>query len=258
MFSKPAHFLGSPRPVAWQWRGRKMARCLAVMQPTFLPWAGYFNLIAEVDDFVFLDDVQLERQSWQTRNRLIIGGEVRWVVVPVRNTSLTQTIMETQVLDGTHWREKFARGFAINYGRHPHRAEAEEIVHALVTCTATSLSELNESVIRVIAGRLELTTRLHRASQTGVEGVRSTRLAELCRHFDADEYLSPAGAASYLTEDRFVENARSSLRLQDYSPGRYTQRGSVDFHSHLSVLDVVANLGWQGTKSYVRNVASNS
>jgi hypothetical protein len=223
------------------------------MQPTFLPWAGYFNLMAQVDDFVLLDDVQLEKQSWQTRNRLVIGGEVRWVVVPVRNTSLAQTIRDTEVLHGTHWREKLARGFAINYGRHPHFAEAEEIIQLLLASSTTLLADMNETVIRFVARRLGLAPQLHRASRLPVEGARSARLVALCRHFQADEYLSPVGSAEYLAQDEFTQHVPSRLRFQAYAPAAYAQKGSKEFHSHLSIVDVVANLGWQRAGGYVRD-----
>ena len=65
-------------------------RC-AIMQPTYLPWAGYFNLISQVDRFVFLDDVQFEKQSWQTRNRILLQGEECLISVPVRKTRHTDS-----------------------------------------------------------------------------------------------------------------------------------------------------------------------
>lgn len=229
-----------------------MSDCLVVMQPTFLPWAGYFNLMAQADDFVFLDDVQLERQSWQTRNRLLVSGQPRWIVVPVRNTHLGQTIAETEVLHSSHWREKLARGFDLDYGRRPHRAAARDVIDALLACKADRLGEMNETVIRFIARRLELPCRLHSASSLDVPGVRSQRLIALCRHFGAQVYLSPRGSQQYLEEDRFEEHSPAQLRYQEYAPQAYEQGTSPIFHSHLSILDVIANLGWSGTHHYVR------
>lgn len=223
------------------------------MQPAFLPWAGYFNLMAQADEFVFLDDVQLEKQSWQTRNRIILGGEVRWIIVPVRNTHLGQTILETEILDGSRWRDKLERSFSLNYGRHPHYAAAREVIEIVRASAASRLADLNQEVIRFIAARLDLHPRVHRASEIGVDGVRSQRLAAMCKHFGATEYLSPVGAAQYLEEDRFVEYAPSTLRFQSFSPGAYPQRGCSEFHSHLSIIDVIANLGWGASRRYVEN-----
>lgn len=232
-----------------------MSSTLVVMQPTFLPWAGYFNLMAQADDFVFLDDVQLEKQSWQTRNRLLMNGQVQWVGVPVRHEQLAQTIAETQVVDTARWREKLARGFAQNYGKHPHYAQAREVTDLLAGHPATGLAELNEAVIRLVAERLGLSPRVHRASELNVEGVRSGRLIALCERLGAAEYLSPAGSADYLAEDRFAEHAPARLRFQDYTPCPYAQKGAREFVSHLSILDVAACLGWKGARTYVKSGA---
>lgn len=221
------------------------------MQPTFLPWAGYFNLMAQADDFVFLDDVQLEKQSWQTRNRLLLNNQVQWISVPVRHERLTQTIAETQVVDAAHWREKLSRSFAQNYGKHPHYADAREVLDLLLNHPATGLASLNEAVIRLVAERLGLSPHLHRASELGVEGVRSGRLVALCERLGATEYLSPVGSADYLTEDHFSEQTPVQLRFQDYAPQPYAQKGTKQFVSHLSLLDVAANIGWAVAREYV-------
>jgi len=225
------------------------------MQPTFLPWPGYFNLMSEADDFVFLDDVQLEKQSWQTRNRLLFSGAPRWLSAPVRHTKLAQTLRQTEVIDASHWRAKLARGFALNYSKHPYYDDALEVIDALVEHPTNYLAELNESVIRLIANRLELTPIMHRASDHAVVGARSDRLTEFCRMFAAETYLSPLGAAGYLEEDGFAARSSVHLRFQDYSPKPYPQRGVGEFHSHLSILDVIANLGWNSARKYVLNGA---
>ncbi len=226
--------------------------CLVVMQPTFIPWAGYFNLIAQADDFVFLDDVQLEKQSWQTRNRLIINGNVQWVSVPVRHERMSQTIAETQVVDSTKWRRKLATGFALNYGKHPYYADARELVDLLVDHPVSGLAALNEKVIRHAAMRMGLTTRLHRSSELEAKGTRTERLVSLCKIFNARRYLSPAGALDYLNADGFSKRTTTKLYFQEYLPEVYPQKECSIFQTHLSILDVVANIGWQKTKIYVK------
>jgi hypothetical protein len=221
------------------------------MQPTFLPWAGYFNLMAQADDFVFLDDVQLEKQSWQTRNRWLTGGQVHWITVPVRHTHLAQTIKATEVLDASHWRDKLLRGFNQHYGRHRHAADARDIIETLCSQSAQHLGDLHEAVIRMMATRLGLSPRLHRASALPATGQRSQRLVELCQALGAGSYLSPQGSADYLAEDGFATRSPASLRFQDYHPQPYHQTGVASFVSHLSIVDVVANLGWSGARHYV-------
>jgi hypothetical protein len=230
---------------------REIRPCLVVMQPTVLPWAGYFNLIAQADDFVFLDDAQLERQSWQTRNRLVLGSSVRWVSVPVRHVELGQSIRNSIIDESRPWARKLERSVELNYCHHPYYREAAEIVTWLTTGLDDSLSIRNENLIKLVANRLGLTPRFHRASDLNVPGERGERLLNLCHHFGAAEYLSPAGSAVYLTSDGFVERSPASLRFQEFYPEPYTQRGLTEFISHLSIVDIVANIGWDGARQYV-------
>ena len=221
------------------------------MQPTYFPWAGYFNLIAQANDFVFLDDAQLEKQSWQTRNRLILNGFVHWIIVPIRHQHLGQAITHTEVVDSSKWREKLAKSFSLNYGGHPYYKDAKELVDLLLSTKSVSLANLNESIIRLASSRLKLATNFYVASTMNVTGVRSDRLIAFCDKLGATEYLSPVGSLPYLEEDRFRDRASSKLLLQNYQPQAYKQKGSLSFHSHLSILDVVANLGWDCARQYV-------
>ncbi len=225
--------------------------CLVVMQPTFLPWAGYFNLIANADHFVFLDDVQLEKQSWQTRNRLIFNGQIHWVSVPVRHEHLGQSIAETLVVINQRWRDKLLRSFSQNYGNHPCACEAKEIINFVVAQQVDSLATLNELTIQFIAERLGISANFHRASNLNIKAARSERLIAICRHFDAQKYLSTPGSKNYLLEDGFGERCSVNLVFQEYIPLPYEQKGTSIFESHLSVVDVVANLGWEKTLKYI-------
>ena len=82
----------------------------AIMQPTFLPWLGYFNLIHRADTFVFLDDVQLDKRSWQTRNRLFTGQKANWVSCPIQKTKRDTLICNALISNDTKWKEKLIKG----------------------------------------------------------------------------------------------------------------------------------------------------
>ncbi|MBN9410999.1 MAG: WbqC family protein [Burkholderiales bacterium] len=224
----------------------------AIMQPTYMPWAGYFNLIAEVDHFVFLDDVQFEKQSWQSRNRVLLGGRVQWLIVPVRHGSLADPIHSISVDDTQPWRRKQLTLLENAYARHPFRDDILRLARDILQTPWARLADLNMSLIRRVASQLGLSAQFHRASELPVAGPRSQRLVGLCRHLDCDRYLSPVGSAEYLAEDGAFESADVALSFQDYPVRAYPQKGVAEFISHLSVLDVVANLGWSGTADYIR------
>jgi hypothetical protein len=221
------------------------------MQPTFLPWAGYFQLIAEADVFVFLDDVQFEKQSWQCRNRVLVAGKSHWVSVPV-HASLGQSICEIQTDESRHWRKKLIRTLEQAYARHPFRDEALGLVAEVLGEGETSLAELNMILIERAAERLHVSPVFARTSTLDIAGGRSERLVRICEQFGCEEYHSPAGADDYLAADGAFETSRVRLLLQAFEPGPYPQQGAAEFVSHLSIFDVVANLGWQAAAEYVR------
>ena len=110
---------------------------------------------------------------------------------------------------------------------------------------------MNINTICFVAEHLELCPTIYRSSELQIEGVRTDRLVKLCNHFRAGTYLSPVGATDYLAADGFTTKTSSSLVFQDFNPLPYPQANSKEFISHLSIVDVVANLGWEKTRDYV-------
>ena len=226
-------------------------RC-AVMQPTYFPWAGYFNLIKAADIFVFLDDAQFERGSWQNRNRVLLKGEPHWLTVPVIREHLGDAINQVRTDDKLSWRRKHLTLLRQVYGGHPFGADIMSLSERLVADeTITHLAALNMRIVSDICKGFGLNTRLLRSSELGIQGSRSERLVRMCEHLNCDEYLSPPGALQYLTEDRFCDTTTVRLLINEYLPEAYVQRGSAQFVSHLSIIDVVANLGWNEAAEYV-------
>ena len=228
-----------------------MDKVLVAMQPTVMPWAGYFNLMSLADTFIFYDDVQLEKQSWQTRNQLLFNGKAQWVSLPVQNTNLIQKINETTILFDQRGVFKLQKTFDQNYSRHPFFQAARELMDYYINCEHEHLSRRNESFIRFAAERLHISPTMFRSSELGIEGARSDRLINFCRFFEATTYLSPLGSAAYLQADRFAERSPSALAFQNFTPVPYPQFNSKEFVSHLSIIDVVANLGWDRARDYV-------
>jgi len=243
--------------VECQNEGGSIVKCV-VMQPTFFPWAGYFNLASRADVFVFLDDVQLEKQSWQTRNRILLEGRPAWISVPVLHHSLQQAIRETEVCDQYLWRPKLLKQLTQGYARHPHRDAMLEVAKLLPQLAAPRLADINIALILACCERLGLAPRFARSGELGISGERGERLIRICEHFGCDEYLSPMGAADYLAQDRFTERTAIRLTLQQYEPPAYAQPKTAEFVSHLSIIDVVANLGWENASLYVRGVRASA
>lgn len=222
------------------------------MQPTYVPWAGYLNLMREVELFVYLDDAQYERASWQNRNRVLVAGQPAWLTVPVTRDFLGAPIHAVQIDDRLPWRRKHTELLKQTYARHAHGAEMLEAAAVIGNDALTRLADLNIAVLDRLRLGLAISTPTLRSSELGIEGVRSDRLLAMLDHLGATEYVTPPGSLGYLRDDDFVGRARQRVLVHDFQPQAYVQRGAAAFVSHLSVLDVVAHLGWQAAAAYIR------
>jgi hypothetical protein len=227
---------------------------LAIMQPTYLPWAGYFNLISRVECFVFLNNVKIEKSSWQVRNRVLLNSKAHVITVPILG-SREQRIDEVQI-NGHAWRQKHVRILQQAYAKHPHGPEVVDCVAGVILDESIGkLEQLNTQLVSLLCTRLGLECRFFRASEVPTVGKRSDRLVELCRHFGQGEYLSPAGSRAYIEADRAFEQANIPVEFQAFVPAPYVQRGAPEFVPSLSIVDVAANLGWCAASDYVRGGA---
>lgn len=228
-----------------------MPRRCVIMQPTFLPWAGYFNLATQCDMFVFLDDVQLERQSWQTRNRILMAGKEFLLTVPIVRSPLEVKISEVIVSDWSKWCPRHLRTIDLAY---PSLGKQDGVLDLLKTGLYSSrrLSEINVRIIRGLFDLFEIRCETCLSSELRCDGRRSEKLANIVRSVGADEYLSPIGSREYLECDRFSERFGIKLSFQDFTPSVYPQRHSEGFVSHLSIIDVLGNLGQSVTSRYIK------
>lgn len=227
-----------------------MKQC-AIMQPTYLPWAGYFNLIAKADVFVFLDDAQLQKNSWHNRNRLLVNHVPHWITVPVKRNFLAQSIKESEIDSTQNWQVKQSKLLQQTYSKHPFANDVLGICSVIENSSTKYLAELNISLICWVLDKLNIQTEIQLSSEMCVNGKRTGRLIELLKQLHADCYLSPKGAMDYLEEDGFRSQTAIKLLYQDFNPGPYQQHKHPKFESHLSIVDVVANLGWNGAKKYI-------
>jgi len=222
------------------------------MQPTYMPWAGFLNLMAGVDLFIYLDDAQYERATWQNRNRVLVAGQPAWLTVPVLRDFLGAPIHQVRIDDRLPWRRKHAMLLQQAYARHEFAIDMRDAVEMLDDMAVTRLATLNIAILDRLRDRLGIMTRTLRSSELGIGGVRTDRLIAILAHVGATEYVTPPGSLEYLRNDDFVGRAPQRLLVHDFHPTPYPQCGAASFVSHLSILDVVAHLGWQGARRYIR------
>jgi hypothetical protein len=229
----------------------------AIMQPTYLPWAGYFQLIAAVDQFVLLDDVQFERSSWQHRNKILLHGAEHMISIPTKRMPLSEALLHRmEICTIQNFKVQHWKILEHAYRKAKHGDEALQLVaQSYATPSAGKLVNFTGPLIQTICSALSISTPIAYASQMQCSGRRSDHVAEICQRLQCGAYLSPQGAAAYLAEDSFAQKHGIELRLQNFKPKPYPQYKSKEFISHLSIMDVIANLGLSGARQYIREQA---
>lgn len=223
------------------------------MQPTYLPWIGYFVLLDQVDKFVILDDVQYERKSWQCRNRIFENGKIEYIEVPVVKSPLTETIFNIKIDQSKRWKELHSNRLTQSYEHTTYFDELMEIITNVFDQEHHFLADINIDLISRIAVNLNIDTPIVRASGLGCAGKRSDHVGEICKAMSADNYISPEGAREYLTEDRFEEKTGIKVSYQDFDVVPYPQPPLSSFLSHLSIVDMLAHCGIKNTSTYIKD-----
>lgn len=230
-------------------------RSVAMMQPTFLPWAGYFALMDAADCFVLLDDFQFQRKSFHQRNRLFVGAQqVGWVTVPVEHRHGTDypRLCDLRPVLTARFRDKLGRLLFHNYGFSDHFAEVAAAVETAIECDWDSLADLNIALIEELTSMLGISTVFVRSSDFQSSGPRSERIAELLHKVHATTFLAAAGAEEFLREDGIFPLAGVDTAFQDYSPSPYPQRQTAAFMPYLSVLDMLFQVGPARSREVIR------
>jgi hypothetical protein len=227
---------------------------IAIMQPTYMPWAGYFNLILKADIFVFLDDVQFAASSWQQRNRIIFNREPHTLTVPaIVKGRPDQLICDVRTDETQKWRQKHLSILRQAYTRHPHGKSVIALVESVFKRPTTLLAEVNIGLIDEFCKFIGFGLKCVRSSSLGLGGKKSAHVAEICRHFHADTYLSAAGSREYIEEEGLLSEAGLRVLYQNFIATPYPQLGTAEFVSHLSIVDVVANAGCDGARAYIES-----
>lgn len=216
---------------------------LAGHQPDHLPYLGFFARMLEVDEFVLVDDVQFERKSWQSRNRIRGRGKPILLSVPVATKGrFAQRIDEVEIAaHQPRWAEKHWRSLVHCYGRSPYFAEHHAFFHDTYRRRWTRLVDLNLHLIEYLCAAFELPWPRPRTSELGLRGRKTELLVGLCEAFGAQAYVSGPGGRLYVDEDRLAR-AGIEHRYSRFEHPVYPQPGSP-FVASLSAVDLLFNAG---------------
>ena len=214
---------------------------VAVHQPQYLPWLGYFDKINRADIFVLLDNVQFKKNEWQNRNRIKTANGRQWLTVPVMY-KYPQLINEVEINNKDKWRHRQRQAIISNYKKAPCWSLLEEFFEEIFSSKWQYISQLNIHVVKRLAGLLGITTPIHVASELGeFPEDPDERLIALTRHFNADTYLAGGGGKDYMDMEKYSQNGIKVI-FQEYEHPVYDQLFGA-FEPFMSVVDLIYNHG---------------
>ena len=226
---------------------------IAISQSNYIPWKGYFDMIAAVDEFILYDDMQYTRRDWRNRNKIKTPQGVQWLTIPVLvKGKYLQKINETEI-DGTEWGATHWKALTQNYRRAPHFEEIRSWLEPLYTeRREQNLSKLNAMFIRAVCDYLDIGTTVSFSSEFSLAQGKTERLADLCAQVGGQEYISGPAARDYVDERVFSD---MGIKLTWFDYAGYVEYPQLwgGFTHEVSILDLIFNCG-KDSHRYMRYV----
>ena len=218
---------------------------VVILQPSYLPWLGFFDLMDKADVFVILDDVQYTVRDWRSRNRIKTPDGVLWLTVPVHSKGHRGSLIKDIKVDYTQlWQRKYIKTLESFYKRAKFFEEIVELAHSIYRKHYTFLIDIDMDFILKIKEYLSLMTTIVFSSNLPSSGGKDEKLLSICKYLNATQYMSGNTAKEYLRETIFSEEG-ITVEWHNYVHPFYRQLWlkEQEFISHLSVIDLLFNHG---------------
>lgn len=216
---------------------------LAIMQPYFFPYIGYFQLIGAVDRFVVYDDVSFINKGWIHRNNIIMNGCKGFINVPLIGASQNKLIKDIIPTGDDRWKFKLLKTIEHNYKNAPHFANVYRIIEGIINSHPVNISEFNVTAIKTLCEYLSIPTMIISSSDLygNIALKGQYRILDICRREGATSYINPIGGIE-LYEKELFRNAGIQLCFLKAESIEYKQsRNTDDFIPNLSIIDVLMN-----------------
>ncbi|MEG9328951.1 WbqC family protein [Salinimicrobium catena] len=216
---------------------------LAVMQPYFFPYLGYFQLINVSHTFVFYDDVNFITRGWINRNKIKVNNNSFLFTIPLENASQNKLINQIYIDKKRFqsWKRKFQETLKQNYCKTPYYKDIQPIIESVLNFETQSIGNISKRSILKILEYLEIDKNVIESSKifNNQELKSQERIINICQRTGANIYLNMIGGRHLYKMEDFDSN---NISLQFLSPNRieYPQEGS-DFIPNLSIIDVLMN-----------------
>lgn len=225
---------------------------IAILQSNYIPWKGYFDMIAAVDEFIIYDDMQYTKRDWRNRNQIKTPQGVKWLTVPVLvKGKYHQKIRDTEI-DDSDWAATHWGTLCQNYRKAAHFDEIANWLAPLYMNKHSHISSLNRQFIEHICLYLGIKTKISNSWDYSLADGKTERLARLCASAGGTEYISGPSAKDYIDETVF-KTSGIKLTWFDYNGyGEYPQLWG-EFTHGVTILDLLFNCGKDAYR-YMRHV----
>jgi hypothetical protein len=220
-----------------------MAATCVILQPSYIPWRGFFDLIHRADVFVFYDDVQYDKHGWRNRNRVKTAQGTKWLTIPVLsrgNVSEGLALKDARIAWTDDWAKKHASTIRQSYAKAPFFADYAPLVDSFYAAEKRPelLCDFTIETTIALARALGITgTRFLRSSELGIHGTKTERLVSIVKHVGADHYLSGPSAKDYIDAALF-RDAGVGLEYITYDYPEYEQL-HPPYDPQVTILDLL-------------------
>ena len=215
---------------------------LALMQPYFFPYIGYFQLINAADKFISFDTVNYIKRGWIKRNRYLLNNAVRYFTLSIQNASQNKLIIETYISDEEelHSKENIVKSLHQAYSKAPNFEKVFPFIEKLILNNEQNISLYNTQILRELCHYLNIDTEILLGSKvlekSNLQG--QERVIEICQEFNAKCYINPIGGRELYNTKEFANHNIRLLFLRPKDTIIYHQQGNT-FFPNLSIIDVL-------------------
>ena len=216
---------------------------ISIHQPQYLPWDNFFKKIKKSDCFIFLDNVEFQKNGLQNRNQIKTSNGPIWLTVPIKQ-KLGQKISDVEIDNSKDWKKKHWKTISENYNKSKHFDNFKGNFQNIFLSNWNNLSELNIKIILEILMILNIKTKIYKASDLKVKGKSTELLVNLCKKINSKTYMSGEGGKNYLELEKFKEAGIQVIFEKNINQKPYKQNhDNVGFVQNLSIIDNLFNNG---------------
>ena len=227
---------------------------VAIMQPTYLPWARYFGLMMASDIFIFLDNVQFQNRGWQQRNQIKTLKGNLFLTVPVKTKNrYNQFVNEVEVDNSTDFKKNHFKSIEFNYNKTDFFKQYELELKEIYNKKYDKLVTLNYDLIYWIKEKLNIRTKLIKSSDFEKQGNKDELITNLVEKVNSKNYLFTEGSKDYILDSKIFQYKKIKLTKFDFNIEVYKQQYE-NFLPYMSIIDLLFNLGEKSEAYLKKNI----